>query len=217
MNRAREDRLQATLTVHGVSPAQGGPFLTRDISLSGFYLLTNKNWSAGDMSHFTIRHKDRNVRVMARLARVDRLGTGWSFLDSSPDMVSILSELMADCFAEGAELSDRRARKRWAVQTLALMRSGATESFASVQNLSATGAYLRTDMRPETGAPVYLQLPPRAVLTLERWPPFPLGCTGQVIHRSGGGLGLFFDSPSDGFQRMLIDLIGSGAAPTPGR
>ena len=210
MIRTREDRLEATLTVNGVSPPQGGPFLTRDISQSGFYILSNKGWAPGDMSHFTIRHKNRRLRVMARLARLDRMGSGWTFLDPSPALTSVLSEIMADCFAEGAAFCDRRTQKRWVFQSLSLLRDGWSESLVVVQNLSSTGVFLNGDVRPKPGASVYLQMPQRAILSLEEWPSFALGCTGQVVHHHEGGFGLRFESPSDGFRKTLLNLAASG-------
>ena len=203
-------RVNASIPV--VEDGSGETAMTKNISVGGLYLVTEKRWPLGTTVELTIRYNGLNLKISSLVQHLGADGVGFRFQEPSlvvrEGVKAILNDTVARLTREGKSAEGLRAdlSRRVVWSTDGVRHEGV------LRNLSATGAFLET---PETVAPssdVYLYLPNFATTRRgERFTEELRGCIARIAHSDATGVGLEFKNPSEHFLESVVALLAESA------
>ncbi len=203
----RAERLQSKLLIFDTEDRQQGHFLSKNISVSGLFLLAAKPWRIGTKHELEIHHNDKRLRCRAEVIRHTPEGMGLTFLAPEDSFVQELLQIFIARFAAGDEFEERR-RKNQPLDVPLRWRSGEVDTPGTLLNTFPAGVNIKTQGPfPWAGEPIYLQIPVvtwkhgKATLTGE------VGCSAKIIYLRTDGFGVMFEQQSLEFVNALVSLI----------
>lgn len=210
-SKTRKDlRMAAAVHVRDADHPDAGPWLTRDISPSGLFLLAPNRWAVGDVVPLILEHGEAELRIRAKVTQAHEEGVGFAFENTQPVFRAAITEIMNDQFEFGVGWTERRGEPRWAVERSARWRAFEefAEHAATVTDINTSGAALESITLPDKGDEIYLLLPVEGMS--EDGPQYTgfNGCRVRVVSRSGYGFGVEFLQPTDEFRDFVLALVG---------
>jgi hypothetical protein len=204
----RAERLTSPLWICDADNPAQGRWLTKNISVSGLFLLTRKPWKSGTRRSLEIQHGERRLISRAEVTRVNDEGMGLSFLSPEDGFVQGLLRIFVERFAAGDEFEERRRAPNQPLDLPLRWRHGEVDTPGTLINTYPAGANIRTQgTHPWAGEQIFLQIPQvtwkdrKATLTGE------VGCPARIIYLRTDGFGVMFEQQSPEFITALVNLI----------
>lgn len=198
--RRRYDRICCALTISEVGKTNTQLGITKDLSLTGLFIVTKTRWKAGTIVPLHLSHRFWDFDLEARVTHVRPDGAGLQFVDPSDKAIEGLKLLIDDLLAEGSWYDSRRAALRQDVKGPVTWARANTEVQSQLRDLNSSGAFIETDKPPSPGASIVVYLPAGDAAKAA------CGCQATVVHRNGEGFGIDFVFPSPEFS-AAIDAI----------
>lgn len=182
--------------------------VTKDISLSGLFWITEKKWGSGDVVALEISHRAWEVSVQARVVHIRDDGVGFEFQNLSADTKEALRLIVDDLLAqggwfEGGDVSKLRDQVRGAV----VWALAGFEVESLLVDLSETGAFIETDDPPKVGAQVIVYMPGCPSVDASDDPKEAergvVGCAAKVVRQTAEGFGVEFENASPQFGEAV--------------
>jgi len=108
----RDGLVCAAVKVVEVGAETQEPSVTRNLGLSGLFLVTKKRWAPGTVTTLLIRYRYVEVEVRVRQAQVQPDGVGLEFVELNAAARQTLRLIIDGLLADGAWLDDRRRALR---------------------------------------------------------------------------------------------------------
>jgi hypothetical protein len=199
----RSVRIGAEIEV--VDAVTGRAYRATDISTSGMFLEGAQHLDLGSMQRLALRFAAREVSLNARVARKSERGVGLVLVEPSPGNLAALSELLDDALAaSGSTVDEKRGSPRTRGAGVARWTYGGTERLGMLEDLSSSGAAIRSDevLPDDTRIGITLvQQPSGSQVTTD----------ARVVRRTERGFAVRFENASPEFIAAVSQRAGSGA------
>jgi hypothetical protein len=198
------------LQVEDAGNARASLGVTRDMSQTGLYLLSEQEWPIGHLLDARIVHSTRDIEVRCRVARHGPDGVGLQFVELNADQAAAVNACLVDLLARGAWFDERRGALRVPIEGPITWAHGDTEVESQLVDLSPKGARIATDDPPAVASEIVVYVP-EAPEDASDGGPGVCGCQATVAHRTTGAMGVEFVNPTDEFLKAVRHILVSGA------
>ncbi len=199
--RRRDDRVCCALTVSEAGGSNARLGITKDLSLTGLFIVTKTRWKTGSIVALHLSHRFWDFDLEARVVRMLPDGAGLEFVEPSDKAIAGLKLIIDDLLAEGSWYDSRRAQLRLDVQGPVTWARASTEVQSLLKDLTTAGAFIETDRPPSPGASIMIYLPGTGDTQAA------CGCQATVIHRNKNGFGVDFVFPSPEFCAAVEAIL----------
>lgn len=210
-------RIAAPLRVYDVDKSPPEPFVTRNISLGGLFLLSPHRRAVGSTIELLLEHRDQTAATQGRVTHLQADGFGVTFVDPPEAFLRFVRSTIDDLLRGGSIPDDRRGDDRAPVGMQVVWSQVQQEHRGQLRNLSHQGAYIMCPQPPVQEAEVYVYLPGFVYDVGSERPSEARGCSAKVVHRTAEGFGVEFERPSAEFRMAIDDVIKSGRGEPPPR
>jgi len=198
----RSVRIGAEIQV--VDAVTGRAYRATDISTSGLFLEGAQHLDLGSVQRLALRFAAREVSLNARVARQSERGVGLVLVEPSPGNLAALSELLDDALAaSGSTIDEKRGSPRSRAAGVARWSYGGVERLGMLEDLSSSGAAIRSDEVLPEGT--------RLSVTLVQQPTgSQVSSEAQVVRKTERGFAVRFDTASPEFIAAVAQRTGPG-------
>ncbi len=190
----RQPRVDTRLPV--VETTSGGDtYYTKNLSMGGLFLLTEKRWAVGSELNLTITFGRARLPINARVTHLQRDGVGMCFMETSDAVREALRLLIASQIpASGSSV-------------VLAWSDGKIRHEATVRGLTMQGGSFKTPDRPDVGSSIMVYVP-STVETEDAEVEHELrGCSAEVTSHASDGFDARFTVPSAEFRMALERLL----------
>src|SRR5262245_10843920 len=99
-------RVAARIPVIEMDDTGAAPYFTKNLSLGGLFLLTERRWPVGSTVRLTIKNGDKRLPISARVTHIQIDGVGFSFAAPPADATAALRGMIDEILArEGYDVN----------------------------------------------------------------------------------------------------------------
>jgi hypothetical protein len=206
----RQPRVSTRLPV--VETGDGrGVYYTKNLSMGGLFLLSDKRWAVGSVIELALSHGTTRLEFKARITHLQRDGVGLCFIDPSDDVREALRKIIASQIPQNRSGGLASALKNAvglasAAGTRIAWSDGESRFESAARDLDARSAFFEFDAPPAVGSTIIVYLPATTQNDDEEIEHELRGCTAEVVGHSEGGFAVKFLTPSAEF-RMAIERL----------
>jgi hypothetical protein len=199
----RSVRIGAEVQV--VDAVTGRAYRATDISTSGLFLEGAQHLAPGSVQRLALSFGGREVSLNARVARKSDRGVGLVLVEPSPGNLAALSELLdAALAASGSTVDEKRGAPRASGAGVTRWSFSGVERLGMLEDLSSTGAAIRSDEVLPDGT--------RVKITLVQQPTgSQVSTEALVVRRTERGFAVRFESASPEFIAAVSQRGGAAS------
>ena len=215
MTERKHVRVAAPLRLLDLTLSPPEAMLTKNLSLGGAFLLTQRRPPIGSAMQLLLEQGGRKATLAARVTHFQADGIGVAFVEPEPEVLELVQAIIEELIAGGARVSERRSERRTTTDVQLVWVGAAAPHRGRLTNLSATGALIECDDSPRVGADVFLYLPGYTYSSMagERGQPSEArGCAARIVHRNARGFGVEFVEASAEFRMAVETALRSPSA-----
>lgn len=208
MANNRQPRIDTRLPV--VETAQeGATYYTKNLSMGGLFLVTEKRWPVGSEIGLTITFGRARLPLTARVTHLQRDGVGMCFVEPSDSVREALRQLIAsqipsnDNSAFAALKSAVGLRGK---QTVLSWTDGKIRHEAVVRELTMQGGFFDGPERPAVGSTIMVYVPSTLEVDRDEVQHELRGSSADVLSHTDSGFQARWAVPSAEF-RMALDRL----------
>lgn len=205
MPEKRQFRVAARLPVVDAIEGEKRACYTKNLSLGGLFLLTDKRWPIGSTVSLSVNHEDARFDVDARVTHLQADGVGFSFVDASTTLREMLRQVIDKTISRPSDESDESVN-RVAIQSRVVWAQDEQRYEADLRNIGQEGAFLETVVPPQLEGTVFVYLPAFGPAVTDNVPQELRGCMATVSRRDADGFAVRFVNPSAEFRMAVAEL-----------
>ncbi len=207
---SRQPRVDTRLPV--VETGSGGAtYYTKNLSMGGLFLLTEKRWAVGSEVNLTITFGRARLPILARVTHLQRDGVGMCFTEPSDAVREALRLLIASQIPVSTpsrlEASSRAIGVGAGPSVVLAWSDGKLRHEATVRGLSMQGGFFETPDRPVIGSSIMVYIPSKIETEDASIEHELRGCSAEVTTHSLEGFDARFTVPSAEFRMALERLL----------
>ena len=191
-------RFCTPLKVYEVGDDPSNSFITKDLSLTGIFLLMKPIWAIEKVVKLRICHRYGNLEVKAQVRHIQKDGLGLQFINPSRSFKQaiqfIIDELVIQIPTNKIDSKDQDLPITWVNLTQQVQ--------ATINNLTQRGAFVFSQVIPKVGSQICIYLPKEKIKRNKA-----LACESMITHQTDLGFGITFLNPEEEFLYSVKELI----------
>ncbi|MEZ0312603.1 MAG: PilZ domain-containing protein [Myxococcota bacterium] len=195
-----------------VETASGGAtYYTKNLSMGGLFLLSEKRWPVGSELNLTIAFGRARLPINARVTHLQRDGVGMCFMEPSDAVREALRLLIASQIPVNepsrAGAIARAVGLGGGPSVVIAWSDGKLRHEATVRRLTMHGGFFETPDRPDIGSNIMVYVPSSFENEDAEIEHELRGCSAEVTAHSEEGFDARFTVPSAEFRMALERLL----------
>jgi hypothetical protein len=204
----RYPRIAGPIRVYDVAAKPAESFVTRNISLGGLFVLSEKRPPVGSSKELLIEHRKRTATVCCRVTHLQADGFGAAFVAPTNELLEFVRSIIDELLAGGADsVKERRREPRSPADAQVVWNQTDSSHPGRLRNISGSGALIESADCPELHTDVLVYLPGYTYDATSPHPSEARGCIARVMHKVSYGFGVQFVEPSAEFRMALGALM----------